>query len=82
MAFKGFFNKKKDEQTVSNVAVENTSSVSMNADEVIAVISAAIAVISAGCSTYNLQVKSIRKQGSNSSIWNAVSRKENLDSSF
>lgn len=58
---------------------QKTSGIDEN--ELIAVMAAAIAAAggSGRKSSYNLQVRSIRRAGSNTPVWNAVSRRENLD---
>lgn len=47
-------------------------------DELIAVLTAAIAASLGRTSTYNLNIKSYRRIGSTSPVWNQISRRENL----
>lgn len=93
MLFKVFFYKEPQKQTqtqkasapnaVSAPAVApkiSSAPGEMAQNELVAVIAAAVAAASGQNSTYRLQVRSIRRTGCNSPVWNAVSRKENLDS--
>lgn len=50
----------------------------MNEEELIAVLTAAVAA-SLNQSTYNLQIKSFRRIGQVSPVWNTVSRKEQIE---
>ena len=47
-------------------------------EELIAVLTAAVAASMGRTSTYNLNIKSYRRVGSNSPAWNKISRQENL----
>ncbi len=47
-------------------------------DELIAVLTAAVAASMGRTSTYNLNIKSYRRVGSQSPAWNQISRQENL----
>lgn len=47
-------------------------------DELIAVLTAAVAAAMGRTSTYNLNIKSYRRVGSSSPAWNRISRQENL----
>lgn len=49
-----------------------------NEEELIAVLTAAVAAAMGRTSTYNLNIKSYRRVGSNSPAWNKISRQENL----
>lgn len=48
-------------------------------EELVAVLTAAVVASMGLQSTYNLQIKSYRKIENHSPVWNAVSRRENLD---
>lgn len=74
-----------ERNTVEAVSLETVSTEiapAQDQSELVAVIMAAISAAMGNNSTYNLQVKSIKRQGSSCSIWNAVARKENLDVRF
>lgn len=47
--------------------------------ELVAVLTAAVAACM-NTSTYNLKIRNYRKLGSPASVWNSVSRRENIDS--
>ena len=47
-------------------------------EEIIAVLTAAVAAL-LNTSTYNLNIKSYRKMMNQSPVWNAVSRRENIE---
>jgi len=82
----GLFSKKNNivKDVVASQAVNmlSTSTDDIDPNELIAVIAAAIYVASGGRSTYNLQVRSIRKQGSSAPAWNAAARRDNIDVRF
>ena len=54
---------------------------SMNEDELIAVLTAAVAA-SLNTSTYNLQIKSYRRIGTNAPAWNQAGRNDTINSRF
>ncbi len=82
-----FFNKKNKKSTVSpdltSIPQPAAAVPKTDENELAAVIAAAIAAAAAVAgytSTYNLQVRSIKRSGMHAPVWNAVSRKENLES--
>lgn len=85
-ATKLFFIKgeKKEKATESQpVQVEKTTAAKANdldedEEELIAVLTAAVAASMGRTSTYNLKIKSYRRIGTLSPAWNRISRQENL----
>jgi|GEM_PF-2637290 len=77
-------NTKESAQTASTKPAVNVQNVPDDIDpnELAAVIAAAIYVASTGRSTYNLQVRSIRRQNSSAPAWNTAARRENIDVRF
>ncbi len=65
-----------EESVSSNVADDQSDD--MEEEELVAVLTAAIAS-SLNQSTYNLKIKSIRRIDKTSPVWNAVSRKEQIE---
>ncbi len=74
-------NKKTMEKPVEVVEVKQPEVAEEDEEELIAVITAAIAA-SLNTSTYNLKIKSFRRVGQTAPAWNAVSRKEQLESNL
>jgi len=70
-----FYKKEKDVQSVAPIAAPSRRAA--DGGELIAVISAAVAA-SLNTSTYNLNIKSIKRTGGTTPEWNAASRKENI----
>jgi len=68
-----FYKKEKGVPSSSSAPMRRSS----DGGELIAVITAAVAS-SLNTSTYNLNIKSIKRTGSTASEWNAASRKENI----
>lgn len=66
---------------VSAPAVNQTASAEESEEELIAVLTAAIAA-SLNTSTYNLRIKSYRRIQSNAPAWNKAGIKETIDSRF
>lgn len=66
---------------VSVPAVNHTASAEESEEELIAVLTAAIAA-SLNTSTYNLRIKSYRRIQSNAPAWNKAGIKETIDSRF
>ncbi len=81
---KMIFYKENKEVMTSNVKQESVSNVeddysdNMEEEELVAVLTAAIAA-NLNQSTYNLKIKSIRRIDKTSPVWNAVSRKEQIE---
>ena len=70
--------KRASKQNQKDTASAPVAEKAIDANELIAVISAAIAAMGASSSGAKLQVKSIRRQGSGAPIWNIAARNENI----
>ncbi len=80
---KKFFTRKTDkaeEAVTSSPAPKAETKVETgeDEDELIAVLTAAVAASLGRTSTYNLKIKTYRRVGSSSPAWNKISRQENL----